>query len=168
MNQEQDIDKGYVCQCCNLFVKRYTRSFNANMAIALICMYRYSKGEFVKVEDLLLNRGHKRCGDFSYLRYFGLIQKKEGSREDGSSRNGFYKITTDGILFVEGKLKVKKNFLIFKNKCDGFKGEEISIREALGKAFDYNELMGYSMSIKQQPSTNAKPIYIEQPLFINV
>jgi hypothetical protein len=63
-------------------------------------------------------------------------------REDGSNRNGYYKITGRGIMFAEKKLLVNQHFYMFNNKFDGFGGEEINIQQALGKRFDYNLLMG--------------------------
>jgi len=45
------------------------------------------------------------------------------------------------MLFVEGKCKVKKHFLMFNNKCEGFEGKEIDIHEALTNKFSYADLM---------------------------
>lgn len=137
-----DISKGYKCYHCGSFVKEYTRSFNANMSLALICLYKHGKGKFVKVEDMLIEHGYKRCGDFSYCKYYGLIEPLKEKRQDGSSRNGFYRLTAYGCLFVEGKVKVVSKFKILHNACTGFEGEEIDIKQALGKRFDFNILMG--------------------------
>lgn len=148
---EQDIDKGYICQCCGCFVKRYTRSFNSNMAMCLLLLYKFNERGFVKVEDFLIRNGQKRCGDFSYLVHYGFLEKQVGKREDGSSRNGYYKLTGRGMMFVEGKLTAPEKFMILNNKFEGFKGREITIREALGKAFNYDELMG-----KPNPKTQSE------------
>lgn len=134
-------DKGYICPCCKSFVKRYTRSFNSNMALCLILLYRENKNEFVKVEDFLIKKGHKRCGDFSYLTHYKFLEKKKGDRKDGSNRNGFYRLTSWGVLFCEQKIKAKKKFMILNNRFEGFVGEEIDILQALGTKFNYQELM---------------------------
>lgn len=136
-----DANKGFYCNCCGSYVKIYRRSFNCNMALALIALYRYTKGEYVKVEKFLTEHGYQRCGDFSYLRHYGFIEAKKEKREDNSSRNGFYRITGIGRLFVEAKEKAKEKFLIQNNKLLGFDGNEINIYEALGKKFDYQKLM---------------------------
>lgn len=134
-------DKGYYCRDCGSFVKRYTRTFNSNMALALICLYKNKGSGFVHLEKLLAINGYQRCGDASYLRHYGLIEAMDKEREDGSKRNGFYQITDKGIAFVKGGVYVQQNFLIFHNRCEGFRGAHITIREALGKKFNYNELM---------------------------
>jgi len=139
---EENLDKGFVCKCCGSFVKQYTRSFNSNMALCLMLLYRYNMNGFVKVEDFLIKNGHKRCGDFSYLVHYRFLEKQGGKRDDGSKRNGYYRLTSLGTFFVEGKVKAKKKFIILNNKLQGFSGDEISIKEALGKRFSFDELMG--------------------------
>lgn len=139
---EKNYDKGFICDCCGSFCKRYTRTFNANMAVCLILLYRFNMNGFVKVEDFLIKNGQKRYGDFSYLVHYGFLEKQKGKREDGSNRNGYYKLTGRAIMFVEGKIKAREKFMILNNKFEGFAGEEIDIRKALGKKFNFDELMG--------------------------
>jgi hypothetical protein len=136
-----DANKGYFCQCCGSYVKLYRRTFNCNMALALIALYRHTKGEFVKVEDFLTKHNYQRCGDFSYLRHYGFIEPLKEKREDSSQRNGFYRITGIGRLFCEGKEVAKEKFLIQNNKLLGFEGEDITIIDALGTKFNYSILM---------------------------
>lgn len=136
-----DADKGYTCPHCGQFCKRYFRKFNSNMALALIVLYRNREKGFLHLENTMIQAGYKRSGDASYLRHYGLIEKKEGKRDDGSTRNGMYKITGRGIMFVEGKTEVRSTCIIYNNKHEGFEGREITIQEALGKKFDYRELM---------------------------
>lgn len=147
------INKGYTCEHCGSFVKLYKRSFNANMAVALLTLYRYAPNMFVKAEDLLIKCGRQRCGDFSYLRHYRFIEPQKATREDGSKRNGYYRITALGIMFCEGKVTAPSNFLIIHNNLKGFGGREINIHEALGKKFNYNELMGYPTEVKKQTQT---------------
>lgn len=140
-NGEDKRIKGYVCHCCNQFVKLYNRHFNSNMAVALIFLYRNREKGFIHLENEMKEQGYKRCGDASYLRHYRLIEAKKEDRFDGSSRNGMYKISGMGILFVEMKHTVKEIFSTFNNKCEGFSGKEISIVDALGTKFSYNNLM---------------------------
>ncbi len=141
-----DKNKGYVCECCGQFVKVYRRTFNSNMAIALLVLYRNKEKGFVHLEKLLSDNGYQRCGDATYLRHFGLIEAFTEKRKDGSKRNGHYKITGRGILFAENKLTVPKHFLIFNNKLKGFEGEEINIFQALGNKFSYADLMNFNIT----------------------
>lgn len=135
-------DKGFKCSCCGQFVKTYHRKLNSSMVQVLILIYRSGKLDYFHVENFLksLNKGDLRA-DFHKLRYWGLIKKKVEQREDGSARNGFYRITPAGIMFVEGKITVRGTILIFNNEFQGFEGENINIYQALGNKFDYNQLM---------------------------
>lgn len=156
-----DYDKGFVCEHCGGFCKRYTRSFNANMAMALILLYKSGMKEFVKVEDFLIKKGHKRCGDFSYLIHYEFLEKQKGDRKDGSPRNGFYKITDRGIKFVELKLTAPEKFMILNNKLEGFVGDNVNIKQVLKTKFDYNELMGQPFAKKEKSKltpSNQQPL----------
>lgn len=136
-----DKDKGYFCGCCGLFVKRYKRHINCNMALALIILYREGIRDFVHLENLMISKGYKRCGDASYLIHWKFLERLKEKRDDGSARNGQYKITSLGLLFVEGKVTGKEYALIFNNNVEEFGGKEITIQEALGKKFNYENLM---------------------------
>ena len=131
---------GYTCSCCGQFVKLYSRHFNSGMAIALLTLYKHRDKGFVHLEDLMAANGFKRCGDASYLRHYMLIEPYVAKRNDGSNRNGHYRITGLGIMFAENKIKVQERFLTFNNKCEGFEGKEISIIEALGEKYNYQEM----------------------------
>lgn len=140
----QAIDIGYTCPHCNQFVKRYKRSFNANMAMALIALHKYSNGEFVHLFDFCIKHcGGKINGDAPKLQVYGFIEKMAGNREDGSTRNGMYRITEWGRLFVMGGVTAYSHFFIFNNNFEGFTGDRITIVDALGKRFNYQELMGF-------------------------
>lgn len=137
----QNADEGYTCECCGSFIKRYFRSFNSNMAVALIALYKTRDKGYVHVENTLSEMGYQRCGDASYLQHYNLIVPLKEKRDDGSSRNGYYKITGLGIMFVENKCTVAEKFIMFKGKHEGFSGKQINILESLKKRFDYNDLI---------------------------
>lgn len=136
-----DADKGYVCPCCNQFCRRYYRSINSNMGVALLFLYRNRDKGFIHLENTMIAAGYKRCGDASYLRHYGLIEAMDKERKDGSKRNGYYRITGRGILFAEDKMVVQKTYIIYNNKFEGFEGCAVGIRDVLGKKFRYDELM---------------------------
>lgn len=139
--KKNNADDGCRCKECGRLIKRYRRSVNCNMAYALMLLYKSGVRDWVKVETWLINHGHQRCGDFSKLVFFGLLEKKEENRKDGSPRNGYYRLNGRSILFCEEKLKVRKTAVIFNGNFEGFEGKEIGIREALGKNFNYQQLM---------------------------
>jgi len=111
------------------------------MAMTMMALFRKKKFGFVPVEEFLRVNGYPRSGDFPYLVHYGLLEKMVGERVDGSKRNGFYKLTEKGRQFVLKQITVPKTFIIYNGKCEGFEGREIGIEEALGKKFDYRELM---------------------------
>ncbi len=144
-----DPDKGYICPCCSQFVKRYHRKMNANMCVTLCLLVRKKRSGFVPIEEFMRVMGHQRSGDFSYLVHWGLLEKMTGKRPDGSSKNGFYKITDKGVRFVKGEITVPQTLIIYNGKCEGFEGMQVDIKYGLGKRFDYAELMKGDYTIQK-------------------
>jgi len=145
--------EGTHCPCCNQYAKKYKRKLTSAMAWVLVIIYKYYLKEgnlekWLHVEDYLKNYPNLPSslrGDFSKLRYWGLIEEQKNTlRDDGSKRVGYYRITRRGKLFVEGKIRVLKHIFIYNNKVKGFiKGTYISIKDASSSKFDYSELMGW-------------------------
>lgn len=157
MSEEQkellDPDKGYNCPCCGQFCKRYRRKLNANMAVVMIALYRKKKFGFIKVEEFMRLQGYQRSGDFPYLVHWGMLEKMQGKREDGSSKNGFYKLTDKGREFVMHRITVPQILVILNGKIEGLEGKLVSIEDALGKKFNYREIMGEDYRVSSVQST---------------
>ena len=132
---------GYICSHCGSYCKEYTRKFNSNMALCMVLLWKHKINGFVKVEDFLLEHGQKRCGDFSYLVHYGFLEKQKVKREDGSKKNGYYRLTGRGILFLEGKITAAEKFKVFQNKFQGFAGKDITLKDALGTKFNFDEMI---------------------------
>lgn len=145
--------KAIRCPCCCQVVKFYKRSLTSSMAAALMHVHRYFEkndaDEWLHVEDYLkqLPISSAVRGDYGKLVHFktlageSLLIKKMGLREDGSDRNGYWKITSSGRAFVLDKVRVPKWVRLYCNKVYDVSGELIGIKDALRKQFDYKELL---------------------------
>jgi hypothetical protein len=144
----KNLNDGVACPCCGQFAKRYRRKITSSMAYALILINRAHK-QYPEKKWLHVERYLKQLpgvptsmrGDFAKLIYWDLIVKEDRIRDDGSSRNGYYAITSAGRSFVSGGLSVPKYVLIYNNQFQGFEGDYITIKQSLGSKFNYNELM---------------------------
>jgi len=134
-------DVGFRCKCCGQYVKRYHRPLNSNMAATLLYLYKSGIRDWVHVEKFLLENKLPRSGDFHKLVHFGLLDKLEGDRPDGSNRNGYYRLNGRSILFCENKLKVPRIAVILNGEFQKFEGANVGITDCLNKRFDYTELM---------------------------
>ena len=140
---------GIHCPVCNQFVKLYKRKLTSSMAYALILIHWYFKNnpeeKWLHVEKYLKSIEsvpHPIRGDFHKLRYWKLIEKKKGEKEDGNPDVGYYAITDKGKEFVEKKIQVPKHVYIYNSEVKGFNEDvEIDIQNALGSKFQYDELM---------------------------
>jgi len=139
---------GAICPCCNQVAKVYRRKLNRAMAYSLICLHRLSseadEAGFIDVPRLLAKHGLVsvlRSREYQKLRYWGLVEAKGEKRDDGG-KAGKYKITETGKLFVTGSLALPRYVLLYNGAVlEIDKTEKITIREALGDKFNYNELM---------------------------
>ena len=149
----KEMKKGIRCPYCGRFVKSYKRSLTSSMATALLLIYRkYKKDsaiferepQWIHIEEFLKNSYCPASirGDVAKLQHWGLLIAKKGLREDGSSRNGYYKITKDGISFCQGTKLVPASITCFNNKVIGVDTKKfVTIHEALRNRFSYDSLM---------------------------
>lgn len=133
----QLVDDGERCPLCTQFAKIYRFGFNGAMARGLIKMYHQGGQDWVNVPELHLPGGH-----MLKARFWNLIEKPpELVRDDGSTRVGIWRLTDHGVEFVTNHRTILSHARIYDNRCLGLRGEPVSIRDVLGKRFDYDELM---------------------------
>lgn len=157
------------CPCCSRLVKIYRRKLNASMALALIYIYKeklkwkalvdapgakvsfkpddkISQGDWIHVEKLLVReKAPTGCrGYFHKLRHFGLLEQKSEIRDDGSNRNGYWRITWKGTEFIEERYKVPSYAIFYNQELLALDGGNIGIRQAMGSKFSYEGLMNNS------------------------
>lgn len=140
------LEKGVNCPCCQQFVKSYRRKITSTMAYGLIMLYeKHGLSEFHLEKSLIESNLIKTVrSDFPKLRYWKLINQLAGKRNDGSSRNGYYQITDHGLQFVKDMIDVEKYIYIYNNTPYKKSSDEfISIKDALGQKFNYDELVNF-------------------------
>ena len=144
-------EQGGKCPCCNQHVKLYKRKFTSSIAIALYNIYILSQDSlrqggdgFIHVENEFKNISGLPSsirGNFSLLRFWGLIEKKGGEKEDGNPNNGYYRATEKASRFIRNNTKVSEYLKIYNNTFYGFDGEETDFFRAIGTKFNFSELI---------------------------
>lgn len=143
------------CPACGQLVLRYERPITSSMVLVLFLLYkhRYEHGdEFVHVPTLIERSGYPAQmraairGDWAKLKYWQMIKAKDETREDGSARNGFWKITSVGQRFIQAQSKVPKFAYIFDHHLYGMSDELIDVETCLRRKFSYEELMRMKLS----------------------
>lgn len=131
------LHEGVICPACTQRAQIYTRAIYAQMARALIRLYRVVGMEFGHWPTIM---GRKQA-DEAKLVHWGLIEPDLGEREDGSSRTGWWRVTELGRTWLLGNVAVPKYVDIYDSRPLRVHGEDWTVRDALGKHFDYEELM---------------------------
>ena len=150
---------GVFCPCCDQVAKVYRRKLNRAMAYSLICLYRLSQDlpqdEWMDVPALLTK--HRlvavlRSREYQKLCYWGLLESKGDKRADGG-KAGMYRLTSEGKRFVSGTTAVPRHVVLYNGVVIEIDYSQlITIREALGDKFNYDELM------QSVPSEVRRPI----------
>jgi hypothetical protein len=149
----ENLDNGAECPCCRQLAKVYRRHLNSSMAYALILIARYFEradaSEWLHVPSYLNTVGLDPAiaaairGDWAKLVHWDLLEPRDAERGDGSTRVGEYRITALGRSFVHGRARVPSHVYIYNGRK--LRREEvpdqIDVRQALGKKFDYSEIM---------------------------
>lgn len=139
----ENFKKGIACPCCGQFVKLYKRKLNSGMARTLIYIYNHSKQDWLNVKDYLRANSLPNNHDWTLLHYWGLLQEKGGDPEHGGKTIGEWRVTNKGVDFIRNIISVPSHIEIYNNRLYGYTENYINIIEALGKHFDYKELMNY-------------------------
>ncbi len=145
---QQNLRDGVTCPACGQFCKVYKRKLNSTMALALVLIYQFFKknprADWLHVAAFLVKVKRDSSiagGDVVKLRYWGLLVRAPGERDDGSDRVGRYQITEVGKQFVEGRIAVPRYVYLYNQLLLRLSEEMTTMREALGDKFNYDELM---------------------------
>jgi hypothetical protein len=145
---QQNLRDGVTCPACGQFCKVYKRKLNSTMALALVLIYQFFKknphADWLHVAAFLVKVKRDSSiagGDVVKLRYWGLLVRAAGDRDDGSDRVGRYKITDVGKQFVEGRIAVPRYVYLYNQLLLRLSEEMTTMREALSDKFNYDELM---------------------------
>jgi len=136
--------KGVDCPCCGQYAKIYERKFNSTMARAIILLSRYQShnpGRWIHA-GIVIKGSDIRSHDWYGIRYWDLIEQRPKD-EDGKGRtSGMWRVTQKGYNFAGALIELPSHVTLYNGNVRGFSVSEISIMAALGKHFDYLELMG--------------------------
>jgi hypothetical protein len=124
---------GTTCVVCGQHAELYRRRIHATMARQLIVAYREAGTDPFHAPSLEL------AGDFTKLAYWGLIAEQNGRREDGG-RTGRWRITKDGVAFLEGRARVPEWVLIYNGEKIGVDGDPVGLASIMGEGFDLRDI----------------------------
>ena len=135
---ESSIEDGSTCPCCGQYVRVYKRKLNSIMAKWLIWLVRRDRSSDELWHDI--RRAAVRGGDYAKLLHWGLVAHKQNT--DPSKRtSGLWRPTSIGVQFALNQCRAPSHVHIYNNRPVAFSTRSVSIVEALGARFDYQELM---------------------------
>jgi hypothetical protein len=127
-----------VCEHCGASMMEYKHSLSVGLLEGLLRLYRQRK----PVNLAVLNLNHSQWDNFQKLKYWGLVEKFRGAGTN--AKGGIWTITTNGIDFVTGRVKVQKSVWTYRGEFRRFDGEEVNshqIHDAFKTVEDYRREM---------------------------
>ncbi len=124
----RDTDEA-TCPCCERGALRVHRPIDHAKAALLVWLYWRGEAHIGREAP----RGVLRGKDFALLRYWDLIEQRK--------ERGSWAITPTGRRFVERRCLLPERVVTYDRRAFGFSGPLISIGDALGRFFDYDDLM---------------------------
>lgn len=132
---------GAVCPCCNEVTRHYCRTINNKMARTAIQLYRaYSVGSYVDITAFITYLGDMELmkgREWGRLALWGILEDDDTAEP----RKGIYKLTEFGYNYVFNGAQVYKKLWTLKDRVVAAGNETATIRDALGKNFNYDEIM---------------------------
>jgi hypothetical protein len=105
---------------------------HTGMALALVALYKFERRHPGQFCDLRHGKGGE-SRNHNYLRFWHLVEPHQ--------TRGWWRITEKGQAFVEARIVVPAAILHFDNHCYGYTDQDTTLRRALGKRFDLDELL---------------------------
>jgi predicted RNA-binding Zn-ribbon protein involved in translation (DUF1610 family) len=137
---------GIICPCCGQLAKVYRRSITRSMAKVMYAMYAAGKADWHNLPLLMsttpyLRGSASQGGDWAKLVYWGLVERVEQERGDGSKRCGIARLTCEGIAFMERRTTVRRWAHVYDGECVGFAGPDVGILDVLPRDFEYRDIL---------------------------
>ena len=132
-------DGGY-CPCCDRWGKIYKRPLNSAMARSLIWLTQApDRGDGWTHVPSTAPTWMLRSQQLATLHLWGLVVGFDSETKLASS--GLWKPTPLGVAFAENRVRVQRYVYVYNNEVRGFDGDEISIIDALGEKYNYQNIM---------------------------
>jgi hypothetical protein len=135
------VKEGTRCPLCTQHAQVYPWKLYSTAAYALILFYKLGAADrFVHSRELKDRYAHKGQGDASRLNHWKLVVQESERRPDGG-RSGWWMLTEHGVRFALGQDTIPTHAHVYDGRCLKLEGEPVTIEQALGKKFNYRELM---------------------------
>lgn len=154
LEQIKKTGEGEDCPTCGRYAKVYRRRLHSNVARQLILLHRLqfaawkldtSAGAVNSLPPRWVHTTAIREGsgysDFTLAKHWGLIEAKPNLDDDTKKESGYWMLTDLGVRFVTDQVKIPKYIFLFDDRAQGSSDELAGIRDALGKNFNYSEIM---------------------------
>jgi hypothetical protein len=128
------------CPCCGRYSKVYRRQIHKTLVILMYKMDMSVKDEDGYTDMPKLLQSFRAGRDFCILKYWNLIEQKP-LQNNKTRTSGFWRITDQGIKFLNGESPVAKYADVFDDTVISYSFDKLLVGGIVGTNFDYKTLM---------------------------
>lgn len=135
------------CPCCDRWGKINAQPMSEIMALGLLWISRAKQDEngWVNVAKLA-PRWMLRGKSYATLAKWGLLESS-GEVRDGKKSIGWWRVTPNGELFLDGKLSIPDKVYIYNNGIEGYSNRLLYFYDCFGKHFHYETVMSDNFNL---------------------
>lgn len=131
---------GTLCPVCDRNGQMFKRHMNRGMALTLIWLYQNTRSEFVHLSKKAPRHILTDNQVGKLARFWGFAAAKPNDDDPKKLRSGWYRITEQGVAFIEGRIRANAFCLEYHKEVYAWSPGTVSMSDALRKPFDYREL----------------------------
>jgi len=138
----KNFEDGVSCPCCGQFVRLYKRKLNSSMARSLIWIVgasRLSNDGWVDVPTEA-PKWLTKTNQHTTMKWWQLLERMPNDKSY-KKHSGIWRPTQKGTDFALGKVSVPEYVLHYNDSIIGHSDSMVTIREACGVKFDYDEMI---------------------------
>lgn len=136
---------GCYCPTCGQKAKIYKRKLSSEMAYAVLMLHKASlagdSAAYHHSDEFMRNyKATTKGWYYSLIRFWDLAETSHND-DPAKKDSGMWRLTDKGRLFARGAITVPSHVFIYKAERQRFSDGRVTIRQALGERFHYQELM---------------------------
>jgi hypothetical protein len=135
------------CPHCGAKMNEYKFSFNKGLRSCLWKMIE-ARGDDHGVPIREIGLTSSEWTNFQKLRYWNLIEHVDNA--ESRHKGGWWKLSQTAIAFIEGRIKIPAQVIMYRNKVKSFEGQSISFAD-FHPGYDHRK--DYKDQLKSQTAT---------------
>ncbi len=142
--------EGGTCPCCDRHGKVNANYLRSGITRGAIWLYNWHCDESFSRFCHLPTQAPRyvlTSNNMGKLRHWGVVEREVVETDDGHKheKSGRYRLTSYGRAFIQGTVRAPECIFTYNDEVWGKGDDLVTVRQALGKSFNYDEIIHASL-----------------------